>query len=98
MTKLIFGHRRFPVDIVQLVANCPKFHNLELLPYRVLSLVRKDSFHVFLDALRDIPPVITSDNSDDLFLLCEEFGFSSLLSKVVEFRSRQSPIDGDTWK
>jgi len=94
MSKLILGQAKFKVKIAQLVANCPKF-DLKLLPYRVQSAVREEAFQVFVSALGGTDPALTKENMNDLRLLCEEFGFPSLLTQVSDFRERVSVVDDE---
>jgi hypothetical protein len=76
--------------------NCPKFE--EPLPYQVHSPLSVEAFWVFITALEGAPSAITTKNMNDLLLLCDEFGFASLLSQVTAFISAHSDIDGETRK
>jgi hypothetical protein len=95
MAVLILDGVTFTVDIVQLAMNCPKFKNLKLFPYHVNSRIKSDSFHVFVDALNGSAPAITAQNKSDLLLLCKEFGFSSLSSRILDFRTQSSVVSDE---
>jgi FtsZ-binding cell division protein ZapB len=98
MAKFILNNANFTIGIVPLVTNCPKFQNLDLLPYQVESRVDPASFEVFISALEGKSPVITPANMNDLFLLSTEFGFANLLSRVSDFIAEHSGVDDETWK
>jgi hypothetical protein len=85
---IVLGDTRLTVQVARLLAKCPRFE--ESLPYQVRSPVRVEVFRIFLAALEGAPPVVTTENMNDLFLLCEEFGFASLLSQVTDFISTHS--------
>jgi uncharacterized coiled-coil protein SlyX len=53
---------------------------------------------VFVGALEGRVPVITTENMQDLFLLCKEFGFVGLHSQVTDFISAHSVADSETRK
>jgi hypothetical protein len=90
-TELTLGGTRLTVPVVRLFANCPNFE--EPLPYKVHSPVSIEVFRIFVVALDAVPPVIATENMNDLFLLCHEFGFTSLLSQVTDFISGHSAVD-----
>jgi hypothetical protein len=93
MAELVLGAAKFKVNIAQLRANCPKFKNPKLLPYRVQSAVSEAAFRVFLSALDGEEAAITAENVDGLSLLCEEFEFGALLSRVSAVKMRTSVVD-----
>jgi hypothetical protein len=84
---------QFTVNSLKLLTNCPKFKNLKLLPYRVQSAVSEEAFQVFVSALGGSDLAITTENMNDLVLLCEEFGFAALRSKILAFQELASVID-----
>jgi hypothetical protein len=75
------------------VASCPNFE--EQFPYQVCSPVSVDVFRIFVAALEGVYLVVTTENMKDLFLLSEEFGFTSLLSQVTDFISVHSVVDSE---
>jgi hypothetical protein len=60
--------------------------------------VDEEAFRGFLAALDGSPPELTTANMNDLFLLCEEFGFASLLSQISDFRSQHAVVDDEARK
>jgi hypothetical protein len=84
------------VGLPALSVSCPNFK--EELPYRVRSPVGGESFQMFVGALEGTVPVITTENMQDLFLLCNEFGFSGLHSQVTDFISAHSVADSEARK
>jgi hypothetical protein len=93
MANLFLGQAKSAVDIVQLAASCPKFKDLKLLPYRIQSVVGEEAFRVFVSALGGTEPALTTKNVNDQRLLCEEFEFAALRSKVSTFEMRASAVD-----
>jgi hypothetical protein len=73
------------VGIAALSTNCPNFK--EYLPYHIRSRVGIEGFHIFVGALEGAAPVLTTENMYDLLSLCNEFGFTRLLSQVTEERN-----------
>jgi hypothetical protein len=67
-------------------------------PYRIQSAVGLGALQLFLAALQGDPPKLMKDNMNDLFLLCEEFGFAALLSEVSDFRSKFTAADEEARK
>jgi hypothetical protein len=57
--------------------------------------VSVEVFRLFVGAIEGAPPVLTTENMDDLFLLCKEFGFASLLSQVSDFIVADSIVDSE---
>jgi hypothetical protein len=82
---LFFGETALRVGIAGLSTNCPNFK--ECLPYHVRSRVGVEGFHIFVRALEGAVPVLTTENMYDLLSLCNEFGFTRLLSQVTEERN-----------
>jgi hypothetical protein len=97
MAYLFLGQAKSTVDILQLATNCPKFENLKLLPSRVRSVVSEEAFRVFASALGVTDPTLTAKNMCDLHLhlLCEEFEFVTLHTKVTDLISVHSVIDNE---
>jgi hypothetical protein len=95
-TKVFLGETALKVGIGALFASCPKFN--EELPYHVRSPVGVEVFQVFVGALEGTVPVVTTENMQDLFLLCNEFGFSGVLSQVTDFISAHSVADSEARK
>jgi hypothetical protein len=98
MADLFLGQAKFTVSSLNLLTNCPKFENLKLLPYRVQSAVKEDSFQVCVSALGGMELAITTTNMDDLHLLCDEFGFTGLLTQVSNFISAHSAAEDEARK
>jgi septal ring factor EnvC (AmiA/AmiB activator) len=48
---------------------------------------------MFVAAIEDTPPVLTTENMNDFFILCKEFVFASLLSQVSDFIARHRVAD-----
>jgi hypothetical protein len=90
---LLLCRAQFTVNSLKLLPNCPKFKNLKLLPSRVQSAVSQDAFPVFVSVLGGTDPALTTENLNDLYLLCEEFEFVVLCSKVSAFQDCVSVID-----
>jgi hypothetical protein len=95
MAELILSQAKFTMKIVPLASNCPKFEKVKLLPYQVQSVVSAEAFQVFVSALGGADPALTTENMNDLLLLCEEFGFASLLSQVTDFILTHSVVDSE---
>jgi hypothetical protein len=96
--KILLGGATFSVPRLGLVTNCPKFlANRDLLksPYRVVSTVGEEALLMFLATLESTKPELTTGNIDKLFLLCEEFGFTALLSQVSDFRSQHAVVEDE---
>jgi lysozyme family protein len=55
-------------------------------------------FRKFVDALEGASPVITMENMNDLLSLCNEFGFTGLLSQVTDFIAAHSVVDYEARK
>jgi hypothetical protein len=91
MARLVLGDTALKVGIGALSASCPNFK--EELPCHVRSPVSVEAFQVFVGALEGTVPVVTTETMQDLFLLCEEFGFFGLLSQVTDFISAHSVAD-----
>jgi hypothetical protein len=92
-TELALGGTKLTVRVARLLARCPHFE--EPLLYQVRSPVRVDVFRVFVAALEGTPSVVTTENMNDLFFLCDEFGFTSLLSLVPDFISSHPVLDSE---
>jgi hypothetical protein len=71
MAELILGQAKFTVKIFPLATNCPKFENVKLLPYQVQSAMSAEAFQAFVSALDSTDPALTTENRNDLLLLCE---------------------------
>jgi hypothetical protein len=82
---LFLGETALRVGIAALSTNCPNFK--EYLPYHVRSRVGVEGFHIFVGALEGAAPVLTRETMYDLLSLCNEFGFTRLLSQVTEERN-----------
>jgi hypothetical protein len=67
-------------------------------PYRVRSAIGEEALRPFLAAVDGAAPELTTANVNDLFLLCEEFGFAALLSQISEFRLRHAIVDDEARK
>jgi hypothetical protein len=93
---LALGDTTLKVELAALDKSCPCFD--EELPYRVCSPVSVEVFRIFVGAIEGTPPVLTTENVNDLFLLCEEFGFASLFSQVSDFISAHSVVDSEAPK
>jgi hypothetical protein len=76
MVELFLGHAKSTVDSLKLAGNCPKFKHLKLLSCRVQSEFREDSFQVFVSALGGTDSALTTENLNDLRLLCKRVEFS----------------------
>jgi hypothetical protein len=90
-TKVSLGETALKVGIGALFTNCPNFK--EELPYQVRSPVSFEAFKIFVGALEGAAPVVTTENMQDLLLLCTEFGFIGLHSQVTDFISGHSVAD-----
>jgi hypothetical protein len=90
-TKIFLGERVLRVEIAVLSTNCPSFK--EDLPYQVRSPVGGEAFHIFVAALEGTAPVLTTENMSDLLSLCNEFGFTGLLSQGLGFISAHSVVE-----
>jgi hypothetical protein len=71
MAELFLGQAKFTVKIVPLASNCPKFESVRLLPYQLQSAVSAEAFQVFVWVLGGTDPALTTENMNDLLLLCE---------------------------
>jgi hypothetical protein len=98
MAELILAPAEFPVKIIPLATNCPKFVNVKLLLYQVQSAVSAEAFQVFVSTFEGAPPAITTKNKNDLLLLSEEFGFASLHFQVTSFISEHRGADDEAGK
>jgi hypothetical protein len=81
------------VNSLKLLTSCPKFEKVKLLPYRVRSAVSEEAFKVFVSVIGGTDPALTNENINDMLVLCEEFGFVALRSKVSVFEMRASVVD-----
>jgi len=79
------------VELPALSASCPNFN--ETLPYHVPSSVSVEAFQLFVAALEGMAPALTTENRQNPFSLCNEFGFPGLLSQVTDFISGHSAAD-----
>jgi hypothetical protein len=93
---LSLGDTTLKVDLAALDKSCPGFH--EELPYQVRSPVSVEVFRMFVGAIEGTPPVLMTENMNDLFLLGQEFSFVSLLSQVTSFISEHSVVDSEAAK
>jgi hypothetical protein len=55
-------------------------------------------FRTFVGAIEGTPPVLMTENMNELFLLGQEFGFANLLSQVTSFISEHSVVDSEAPK
>lgn len=58
----------------------------------------EDAFHVFVSALGGMDLFLTTRNMDDLRLLCEEFGFTNLVTCVMDFILAHPVVEDETRK
>jgi hypothetical protein len=99
--NLCLGPSVLTVPRLALVSNCRQFlDNPTLLTsdYQVRASVGAEAFRVFAEAIKGTSPEITKENCSDLFQLCEEFGFSSLLEEVKAFRSQHFSDCGESFR
>jgi hypothetical protein len=96
MARLVLGDTAFRVGLGTLFTSCPNFK--EELPYHIRSPVSVEAFQVFVGALEGTILEVSTENMQDLFLLCEEFGFSGLHSQVTDFISAHSVADSEARK
>jgi hypothetical protein len=94
--RLVLGDTTLSVRLVTLEESCPDFEGPLL--YKVRFPVSVEVSWIFVTALEGAPPAVTTENMNDLFLLCEEFGFASLLSHVTNFISVYSVVDYEVRK
>jgi hypothetical protein len=90
------GDTALTVRVARLGTSCPSFE--EPFPYDVRSPVSVEAFWIFVAALECALPAITTKNMNDMLLLCEEFGFASLLSQVTAFISGHTVVDSEARK
>jgi hypothetical protein len=95
-TKLALGDAKLTVQVAQLLASCLNFE--EQLPYKIRSLIRVNIFRIFVAVLEGALLAVTTENMNNLCLLCEEFGFASLLSQVTNFISSQFVVNDEARK
>jgi len=86
------------VKIVQLAGNCSRFEDFKLLPCRVQYAIKKNTFYVFVSVLGSTDPALTKENMNDVRLLCEKFGFMTLLTQVSDFISTHSVAESEAGK
>jgi hypothetical protein len=99
--EIVLGGATFTVAKLALVQNCPKFlrnPGLLMTPYRVVSAVSEEALVLFLATLEGQKPEFTAGYVTELFMLCEEFGFSSLLSDISDLMTRQEVVDDEARK
>jgi hypothetical protein len=92
-------HEMYSEELWQLQTlseSCSDFN--EDLPDHVRSTVGAEAFRMFVGALESTVPVVTAENMQDLFLLCEEFGLVGLHSQIPEFISAHSVADSEARK
>jgi hypothetical protein len=88
---LLHSEEMFTLPALQAMTKCSLFQNNPTLlgsPYRVQSSVSLSIFREFLSALEGNPINITDTNYTELERLCDEFGFSEIAAKLLEFRPR----------
>jgi hypothetical protein len=90
-TEVVLGDTRLTVGLARFVLMCPGFK--ERLPYHVQSPAGVEVFRIFVAILEGAPPAVTTKNMNGLFLLCNEFGFTRLLSEVSDYNSAHSVVD-----
>jgi peptidoglycan hydrolase CwlO-like protein len=91
--SLVHPHARRAVSAARLIDKCTLFKtNLSLLtaPYSVKSSVPVEVFRAFVSALEDGAVEITKANVAGLSLLCTEFGFGALGTRLSDFGSSAS--------
>jgi hypothetical protein len=101
LQEILLDDATFSVPRVALMTNCPKLlddTDLPNSPYRVRSAVGGDALQLFLAVVDGTTPEPTTENMNELFLLCEEFGFEALLSTVSDFRSEHAVDDHEARK
>jgi hypothetical protein len=98
MTRLSHPNETVELQAQVLTRECTLFRanpSLIDVPYSLKSVVSVADFREFIATLSGRPISITNDNFTGLSLLCKEFGFDSLSSRLSEFRS--SPDLSDTF-
>jgi hypothetical protein len=81
-------------DGLHAVTKCILFQNnvrLAAVPYKIRSSVPLDVFQQFVSALNGNSVTITEANLFGLLLLCEEFGFEALSSRLLQFKQSTKP-------
>jgi hypothetical protein len=88
-TELLLGGVSVSISRKALFQSCETFSNDPALlasPYSVRSPVTLSGLTTFLDAVNSQDVTITAANAPALSLLCDEFGFTSLQTRLSEFR------------
>jgi hypothetical protein len=87
-SEVVHEGRTFSIPRLSLMASCEIFKDDPTLlasPYQVKSNVSDATFGLFVAAIEGSDPVISHENSAELALLCDEFGFQVLGDKVQDF-------------
>jgi hypothetical protein len=94
-TELVLRGSSWFVDRIPLFLDCQMFFKhpgcLEH-PYHIHSNVGLESFQHFVDMIQGMDAVITSKNAADLTLLCAEFEYEKLKSRLMEFDPRKAAV------
>jgi hypothetical protein len=93
MAMLVHPRQKVRVPAQHLLRQSQVFTDNRMLvsvPYSVTSPVSVAHFRLFISPLEDNAVIITEENFRGLWLLCEEFSFGALRTRLRAFR--QSPL------